>query len=245
MAREAPFCDQGFYRFVELLGGARGVGSRSSNQTESNNRERDEAKVSSMQMYSADFTDAENSRIDANISGPLPYTGVFFVFAMLSRHVEYRRIRLRSMNVRSKTPAPPPSAGDVHGQLARLLGSPPFRSSRRCSDFLRYVVEESSAGRTDQLKERTVGVAVFDRDPDYDTNQDPVVRNTAGQVRKRLAQYYCEPGRERRFGSTCRRVLTSPKSMFPKLRLLCRRLHRQSSRTVKGGGSLVLPPRLR
>jgi hypothetical protein len=49
----------------------------------------------------------------------------------------------------------------------------------------------------DQLKERTVGAAVFDRNPDYDTNQDPVVRNTAGQVRKRLAQYYCEPGRER------------------------------------------------
>ena len=101
------------------------------------------------------------------------------------------------MNGRSKTPAPPPSAGDIRGQLDRLLGSPPFRSSRRCSDFLRYVVEESSAGRTDQLKERTVGVAVFERDPDYDTNQDPVVRNTAGQVRKRLAQYYCEAGRER------------------------------------------------
>jgi hypothetical protein len=101
------------------------------------------------------------------------------------------------MNGRSKTPAPPPSVGDIRGQLERLLGSPPFRSSRRCSDFLRYVVEERSAGRTDQLKERTVGVAVFERDPDYDTNQDPVVRNTAGQVRKRLAQYYCEPGRER------------------------------------------------
>ena len=38
---------------------------------------------------------------------------------------------------------------------------------------------------------------MFERDPDYDTNQDPVVRNTAGQVRKRLAQYYCEAGRER------------------------------------------------
>ncbi len=37
---------------------------------------------------------------------------------------------------------------------------------------------------------------MFDRPPDYDTNQDPVVRNTAGQVRKRLAQYYYEPGRE-------------------------------------------------
>ena len=37
---------------------------------------------------------------------------------------------------------------------------------------------------------------MFGRSPDYDTNQDPVVRNTAGEVRKRLAQYYLEPGRE-------------------------------------------------
>lgn len=51
-------------------------------------------------------------------------------------------------------------------------------------------------GRTDALKERSIGVAVFERTPDYDTNQDPVVRNTAGQVRRRLAQYYMEPGHE-------------------------------------------------
>src|SRR5208282_5568191 len=31
-------------------------------------------------------------------------------------------------------------------------------------------------------------------DPHYDTNQDPVVRSTAGEVRKRLAQYYLESG---------------------------------------------------
>jgi hypothetical protein len=56
------------------------------------------------------------------------------------------------------------------------------------------VVERTLDGRTDTLKERTLGVAVFDRAPDYDTNQDPVVRNTAGQVRKRLAQYYVDAG---------------------------------------------------
>ena len=85
----------------------------------------------------------------------------------------------------------------VRQQLARVLESPPFRSSRRCSDFLRHVVEKTCDGQADDLKERTLGISVFDRSPDYDTNQDPVVRNTAGQVRKRLAQYYCEPGRER------------------------------------------------
>jgi hypothetical protein len=88
------------------------------------------------------------------------------------------------------------SPQNVLAQLERILASTPFRTSKRCSDLLRHVVQASCSGQQDFLKERTLGVAVFERDPDYDTNQDPVVRNTAGQVRKRLAQYYCEPGRE-------------------------------------------------
>src|SRR5262249_18557836 len=83
----------------------------------------------------------------------------------------------------------------VLAQLERILDSPPFRSSKRCSLFLRYVVEHASDNHLECLKERVLGVEVFKRDPQYDTNQDPVVRGTAGEVRKRLAQYYLEPGR--------------------------------------------------
>jgi hypothetical protein len=89
-----------------------------------------------------------------------------------------------------------PLPREALAQLERILASPPFRTSKRCSDLLRHVVHASCEGQLDFLKERTLGVAVFERDPDYDTNQDPVVRNTAGQVRKRLAQYYLEPGRD-------------------------------------------------
>src|SRR5262245_9605609 len=81
-------------------------------------------------------------------------------------------------------------------QLSRILESPQFRSSKRCSLFLRYVVEQASENHPECLKERTLGVEVFERDPQYDTNQDPVVRAAAGEVRKRLAQYYLEPGHE-------------------------------------------------
>src|SRR5262245_60389409 len=81
-------------------------------------------------------------------------------------------------------------------QLARILESPQFRSSKRCSLFLRYVVEKASERRLEGLKERTLGAEVFGRSPQYDTNQDPVVRTAAGEVRKRLAQYYLEPGHE-------------------------------------------------
>jgi len=37
---------------------------------------------------------------------------------------------------------------------------------------------------------------VFHRSPDYDTSADPVVRNTASEVRKRLEEYYSHSGRE-------------------------------------------------
>lgn len=84
----------------------------------------------------------------------------------------------------------------VLAQLERVLESPHFRASKRCSHFLRYVIERASERRFDALKERTLGVEVFERDPNYDTNQDPIVRVTAGEVRKRLAQYYLEAGRE-------------------------------------------------
>src|SRR5262249_52390729 len=69
----------------------------------------------------------------------------------------------------------------------------------RCSLFLRYVVERASENQLERLKERTLGIEVFARDPRYDTNQDPVVRTAAGEVRKRLAQYYLEPGHENEF----------------------------------------------
>lgn len=89
------------------------------------------------------------------------------------------------------------SASEIRTQLDRVRSSAPFRSSRRCVIFLDFVVNAALEGRLESLKERTIGVEVFQRDPNYDTNQDPVVRGTASEVRKRLAQYYQIPGHER------------------------------------------------
>ena len=85
----------------------------------------------------------------------------------------------------------------IREQLKRILASSHFTTSKRYPALLRYVVEESLQGNADQLKERSLGIAVFHRDPMYDTNTDPVVRFTAGEVRKRLAQYYYDPNRSR------------------------------------------------
>lgn len=82
-------------------------------------------------------------------------------------------------------------------QLHRLLVHHTFRSSHRCPAFLRYIVERQLNGEKERLKERTIGIEVFGRRPDYDTAADPVVRTTASEVRKRIAQYYQEAGHER------------------------------------------------
>jgi hypothetical protein len=89
-----------------------------------------------------------------------------------------------------------PRREEVRAQLARILASPLFQHSKHYPGLLRYVVNEVLEGRGGQLKERALGVEVFGRDPDYDTNADPVVRTSACEVRKRIAQYYHEPGRE-------------------------------------------------
>src|SRR5579862_6990743 len=82
----------------------------------------------------------------------------------------------------------------VQKELDAILSSYHFRGSKRYPALLRYVVNAALDGRSGDLKERTLGVEVFDRDPAYDTSADTVVRFTAGEVRKRIAQYYLENG---------------------------------------------------
>jgi YD repeat-containing protein len=86
-------------------------------------------------------------------------------------------------------------ATEVRGQVRRLISHPLLRNSRRCRNFLQFVVEETLKGRGAELKERTVGVAVFGRALEYDTNLDHVVRTAACDLRRRLALYYREPDR--------------------------------------------------
>ena len=81
----------------------------------------------------------------------------------------------------------------VQQQLEKLLATPLFNSSKRYPSFLKFVVTRSLAGQTDQLKERILGVEIFGRPADYDTNTDPIVRVTAAEIRKRIEQYYQDP----------------------------------------------------
>jgi hypothetical protein len=89
--------------------------------------------------------------------------------------------------------SPASNGAAVRAQLRRLLAHPLFTNSKRYPTLLTYTVEQTLRGNAAELKERTIGIEAFGREPDYDANADPVVRIAAAEVRKRLIQYYYDP----------------------------------------------------
>lgn len=82
----------------------------------------------------------------------------------------------------------------VRAQLDRITGSEIFRRAERQCRFLRYIVEQRLNGNTDRLKGYTIGIDVFDREDDFDPNQDSIVRVEAGRLRTKLRDYYQDFG---------------------------------------------------
>ena len=78
----------------------------------------------------------------------------------------------------------------IRAHLEEILESVVFRHSRRYASVFRYIVERTLDGQAEHLKERTIGIEVFGRTPDYDTTTDHAVRSAVAEIRKRLAQYY-------------------------------------------------------
>lgn len=83
----------------------------------------------------------------------------------------------------------------VNAELRRILESPVFSLAGRLRRFLEYVIEKSANGEEHQLKEYTIGLAVFDRGDDFDPRLDPIVRVEAGRLRQKLNRYYESDGK--------------------------------------------------
>ena len=79
---------------------------------------------------------------------------------------------------------------EVRAELDRILATKGFATAGRISKLLRFVVDKTLAGETDQLKEYSVGIEVFERDERYDPRLDSIVRVEAGRLRTRLDEYY-------------------------------------------------------
>jgi hypothetical protein len=99
----------------------------------------------------------------------------------------------------------------VRAQLSRILASPAFQNSKRYAAVLKFVVEQTLNGEGERLKERTIGIEVFNRTPDYDTATDHAVRSAVTEVRKRLGQFYAQSQEELR-------IEIQPGSYMPQFR---------------------------
>jgi hypothetical protein len=79
--------------------------------------------------------------------------------------------------------------------LQRILATPDFVRSPQLSKFLFYICTATFEDRGQTLSEQHVGVAVFGREPDYDSAADTIVRSHALRLRRRLEQYFQRAGR--------------------------------------------------
>ncbi len=84
---------------------------------------------------------------------------------------------------------PVPSDGVLQA-LERILVSERFIASPRSCHFLRFIIENTLAGRATELKESVIGLEVFERGSSFDPRNDSVVRVEARRLRAKLADYY-------------------------------------------------------
>jgi len=79
-------------------------------------------------------------------------------------------------------------------ELQAVLHSPLFARSPALTHLLSYLCEKTFAGQTDQIKEYSVALDVFDREDSFDQDTDSIVRVQANRLRKRLSEYYAGEG---------------------------------------------------
>jgi adenylate cyclase len=88
-----------------------------------------------------------------------------------------------------------PAAAVIKQHLGQILSSRQFDASERNRRFLRFVVEETLAGRANCIKGYGIALSVFDRDASFDPQIDPVVRIEASRLRRSLERYYLTDGK--------------------------------------------------
>jgi hypothetical protein len=89
-----------------------------------------------------------------------------------------------------------PTSQQIEKALSSILASSSFRTTKQIQRLLQFLVTQALQGHADMLKERIVGIHVFEKDADYNTGDDPIVRVRAADLRRRLAQYYSAEGVE-------------------------------------------------
>jgi hypothetical protein len=90
----------------------------------------------------------------------------------------------------------PISLFEKREELRRILESKHFASSPKKSKFLEFVSEQTFLGNGDKLNEYLIGLEVYDRGPEFNSQKDPIVRVQAHEIRRLLKKYYDEEGKD-------------------------------------------------
>lgn len=87
-----------------------------------------------------------------------------------------------------------PSERRVREQMDLILASEDFQATNAQRKFLRFVVDKTLVGESDEIKGYTVATNVFGRGQDFDQATDPIVSIHANKLRRALERYYLTAG---------------------------------------------------
>lgn len=78
--------------------------------------------------------------------------------------------------------------------VERVAASSQLKRAARLREILLYVSQRSLKDGCDQIREQEIGSSVFEREEDYDTSIDTIVRVSASELRKRITAYFDSEG---------------------------------------------------
>jgi hypothetical protein len=107
-----------------------------------------------------------------------------------------------------ETPSRGLSPEEKRQLVQRVIGSQAFSRTPAMRAFLRYITENEILGRTEKLKEQTIGVEVLGRPADYNPTDDNIVRVRAHELRGRLEKYFDSEGANEPF------IITVPRGAY-------------------------------
>ncbi|MBS1825840.1 MAG: hypothetical protein JST93_11005 [Acidobacteria bacterium] len=96
----------------------------------------------------------------------------------------------------AKAQLPLLSREELWALAERACASHHLNRSARLKELLHFLCRRAWDEGAEEIKEHEIGVAVFERDPQFDSSQDTLVRVQASQLRKRLERYFAEEGVE-------------------------------------------------
>ena len=91
-----------------------------------------------------------------------------------------------------------PTELQIQVALQGVAESKTFAVANRLKSFLRYIVEETLAGRGPNIRAKLIASDVYGRRPEDGVEQEAIVRVDAGRLRRRLDVYYSDEGKNDR-----------------------------------------------